>query len=227
MKVIDHSIEVLPQCPVNIAKAVQKAADTIVDQGKIFATEVTATATSLNQDLQKVAEQMKAIPNLFNPQPIIDCCTGVLEQAASDLRKLANYAAAIPQRLLAQTAGVQKVVDSANVAVEAMSTLLPELSGLVPDFGAQMTFFNSLPGRGQALAELAKRTGVMVEQYGRDLLPLSKQLQQLATMQGGAGNDAMQAVLARAEQLQSDSLAQVKALRATLDGNVGDLDTAM
>src|SRR5471032_2473048 len=178
MKVIDHSIEVLPQCPVNIAKAVQKAADTIVDQGKIFATEVTATATSLNKDLQKVAEQMKAIPDLFNPQPIIDCCTGVL----------------------AQTAGVQKVIASANGAVEAMSTLMPELSGLVPDFGAQMTFFNSLPGRGQALAELAKRTGVMVEQYGRDLLPLSKQLQQLATMQGGpgAGNDAMKAVLARA-----------------------------
>ena len=141
MKVIDHSIEVLPQCPVNIAKAVQKAADTIVDQGKIFATEVTATATSLNQDMQKVAEQMKAIPDLLNPQPIIDCCTGVLEQAASDLRKLANDAAVIPQRLLAQTAGVQTVVDSAKGAVEAMSTLLPQLSGLVPDFGAQMTFF--------------------------------------------------------------------------------------
>ncbi|WP_254452192.1 hypothetical protein [Duganella vulcania] len=227
MKVIDHSVEVLPQCPVNIGKAVQKAADTIVEQGKTFATEVTATAASLNQDLQKVAEQMKAIPDLLNPQPIIDCCTGVLEQAASDLRQLANDAAAIPQRLLAQAAGVQTVVDSANQAVEAMSTLLPELSGLVPDFGAQMSFFNSLPGRGQALADLAKRTGAMVEQYGQDLLPLSKQLKQLGAMQSGAGNDAVQAVLARAEALQAGSLAQVQALRDTLDGNVTDLDAAM
>ena len=229
MKVIDHAVEVLPQCPPNIAAAVQKAADTVVEQGKGFADDVTITVDSAKADMQKVVEQMKAIPDLLNPQAILDCCTGVLEQAVADLRKLASDAAAIPQRLLDQTAGVQAVVDSANQAVASLSTTLPELQALVPDFSAQMAFFNSMPSRGQALADLAKRSGAMVEQYGRDLLPLSQQLKTLARLEGGAGagNAAVQDVISRAEHLQSDTLAQIKSLRDTLDGNVTDLDSAM
>ena len=229
MKVIDHALGVLPQSPVRIADAVKTAGDTMLEQGQSFASEVTACAQSLKTGMQTIAEQMRAIPDLLDPQPILSCCTGVLETAAADLRQLASDAAAIPQRLMAQGAAAQKVVDSAREAVESMSTLLPDLASLVPDFGARMPFFDSLPGRALALAELARRSGAMVEQYGRQLLPLSGELQQLGTLQAGpgAGSAMVQTLLARAEQLQSDAVAQVQALRDTLDGNVGDLDAVM
>ena len=175
MKVVEHALEVLPQSPVRIAAAVKTAGDTMLEQGNSFVSEVSACAESLKTDMLAVAEQMKAIPALLDPQPILDCCIGVLETAAADLRKLASDAVEIPQRLLEQAAGAQKVVDAAGDAVQAMSTLLPELAGLVPDFGAQLQFVDSLPSRGAALADLASRSGAMVEQYGRELLPLSAQ----------------------------------------------------
>ena len=190
MKVIEHALEVLPQSPVRIAAAVQTAGDTMLEQGNSFVSEVSACAESLKTDMLAVAEQMKAIPALLDPQPILDCCIGVLETAAADLRKLASDAVEIPQRLLEQAAGAQKVVDAASDAVQSMSTLLPELAELVPDFTAQMQFVESLPARGAALVDLATRSGAMVEQYGRDLLPLSAQLQSLALLQGGPGAGA-------------------------------------
>ncbi|RJF91624.1 hypothetical protein, partial [Noviherbaspirillum saxi] len=222
MKVIERSLEVLPQSAVRIASSMETAATTVTEQGKSFADDVVGCANSLKADVSAIAEQMAAIPAMIDPAPILDCCTEALNTAASDLRKLGSDAAAIPQRLLEQVATVQQVVDEAARTAKSLPGTIPALSKLVPDFDSQLTFFHGLPARGDALASQARRTTEMFEHYGRMLIPLSEQLAQLGA-QDVTGRTMAQAVVTQAKALQSDSLAQVQALRGTLQANVADL----
>ncbi|MBC7503276.1 MAG: hypothetical protein H7315_22690, partial [Herminiimonas sp.] len=226
MKVIEKSLQTLPQSALRIAAAMETAATTVVEQGRTFAAEVTACATSLSADMKAIADQMAAIPALLDPAPILACCTEVLETAASDLRRLATDAAAIPQRLVAQTASVQQVVDQAAAAAKALCDLLPTLAELVPDFSPQLSFFNSLPARGNALAGQAMRSSALFEQYGSQLLPLSAQVAQLG-VSGAASGAASQLLQSQALALQHDSLAQVALLRGTLQGDAADLESGV
>ena len=87
MKVLDQALEVLPPCPGQVADAVAGATTAIVQEGQGFAADVAGCAASLVTGMQAVAAKMEEIPGLLDPQPIIDSCTGVLEQGAADLRQ--------------------------------------------------------------------------------------------------------------------------------------------
>ncbi|RYE81220.1 MAG: hypothetical protein EOO80_01730, partial [Oxalobacteraceae bacterium] len=147
MKVLDQALTVLPPCPGQVADAVAGATATVVKEGQGFADDVAACAASLATGMRALAAEMREMPGLLDPQPVIDCCTGVLEQAAVDLRRLAGDAVAIPRRLLDQATDAQNVIESAKSAVAGLATLLPRLADAAPDVGVQLAFFEGLPAR--------------------------------------------------------------------------------
>lgn len=226
MKVIDRSLDVLPQSAVRIASSMETAAATVAEQGKAFANDVTGCALSLKTDVETIAGQLAAIPSMLDPAPVLECCTEALKLAVNDLRRLGSDAGAIPARLLEQVATVQQVVDQAVSTAKSLPGAIPALSSLVPDFGAQLSFFQSLPARGDELASQARRTVELFEHYGRQLIPLSQQLAQLQA-QGDAGVQMRQVLAAQASALQNDSLAQLGALRSLLRAGALDLSTGV
>lgn len=223
MKVIDRSLEILPQSAARIASSMETAAATVAEQGKAFANDVAGCALSLKTDVETIAGQLAAIPPMIDPAPVLECCTEALKLAANDLRRLGSDAGAIPTRLLEQVATVQQVVDQAVSTAKSLPGAIPALSSLVPDFGAQLAFFQGLPARGDELAGQARRTVELFEHYGRQLIPLSQQLAQLPA-QGDAGVQMRQVLTAQASALKSDSLAQVGSLRGMLQAGARDLN---
>ena len=55
MKVIERSLVVLPQSATRIAASLEAAANTVAEQGKSFAGEVAACASSLQDDVKGIA----------------------------------------------------------------------------------------------------------------------------------------------------------------------------
>ncbi len=217
---------VLPQSATNIAAAMETAATTVVEEAEGLATDVTTCAESLATDMLAVAEKMAGIPALLDPTPILECCSDVLETAAADLQKLANDAVAIPERLLAKASEVGPVIDAASQAANSLGNSLPELVALVPDYSAQLAFFESFPARGQALADLAVQTGSVYEQFALEMAGMSTQLAAIDPLNAASSGSAIiSALRTRSVKLKDDSLAQARALRSTLDGNVTDLET--
>jgi hypothetical protein len=226
MKVIERSIEVLPQSATRIASSMETAANTVAEQGKAFADDVAGCAMSLKSDAEAIAVQVAAIPSMIDPAPIVASCKEALDAAANDLRRLGSDAGEIPKRLLEQAATVQQVIDEAVRTAKALPGAIPALAELVPDLQTPLAFFNGLPARGDALANQARQTIGMFEQYGRQLIPLSRQLSQLGAP-GLADGSIAQSLTARAKSLQSDTLAEIQTLRSALQANVADLSSGV
>lgn len=226
MKVIERSIEVLPQSATRIASSMESAANTVAEQGKAFADDVAGCAMSIKSDAEAIAAEVAAIPSMIDPAPIVASCKEALNAAANDLRRLGSDAGAIPKRLLEQAATVQQVIDEAVRTAKALPGAIPALAELVPDLQTPLAFFNGLPARGDALANQARQTIDMFEQYGRQLIPLSRQLSQLGAP-GLADGSIAQSMTARAKSLQSDTLAEIQTLRTALQANVADLSSGV
>lgn len=230
MKVIERSVQLLPESASRVANAVQAAAGEVSQQGRGFAATVASTATGLQEGLGAVASRMGTLPGLLNPAPVVASCTDVLAQASRDVRELASSAAAVPSRLGGQATAVEPVLAQTRQAAAAVLDLPQSLAGLAPDLREPIAFVTSLPSRAQALGAQAAQALELLKVHGQQLRTLADSLAALQSRPQdapAAAEAAKTALQAQARDLHGQTLEQLQALRRQVAAGVADLQGSL
>jgi len=216
LKVIQQSLQLLPQSATRITQALTSAAGAIGSEGQAVAIDTLKVAGELRQGLGGVVTAIQGFQGLLDPAPILAGCTEALESSFAEIKTLVAKTSALPQLLAPLPGKVTELAATCQNGASALRRLPQALAGLAPSLDSQIQGLQAMPPRLGEFAARALGTRDLVAHHGAAM-------SELALAHSKATAESRPALQERASALQADAQLALETLQQQLHGQADGL----